>query len=163
MKRALVVLAASVALVVGVVVGADVPVPVAGGDTVFPPWLAAICSFEFVWKGLGALGAILLAWLFKLAINKVKDDAAMQEAVLAIQAGVTKTYHEFVQTAKEVSADGKLSPDEKKRARDMAIAAAKDLATGPAKDLLLKWGKEKITALIEQYLARYKGEKKEAP
>jgi hypothetical protein len=156
MRKALLVL---VAVAVVAAVGAEVPPPVAGGDTVLPGWLATVCSFDFVWKGLGALGAFLLAWIFKLAINKAKDDAAMQDAILAIQAGVTKTYHDFVQAAKEASEDGKLTPEEKKKAREMAIQAAKDLAMGPAKDLLLKWGKDKITALIEQYLAKYKDTK----
>lgn len=132
---------------------------VEAGTTVLPSWLGTILSFDFLFKGLITIGGILIAWVFKLIIQKVGEDKALADAILSIQAGVTSTYNDFVRTAKEVSADGKLTADEKKMARDMAVQKAKEFATGPAKDLLFTWGSKKIEALIEQYLLKAKNAK----
>jgi len=131
----------------------------AQGEWVLHPWLSFILSFEFVWKALVTGGGLLIAWIFKLEIFQKIENANAKEALAALQAGVTKTYEEFVLEAKRAQGDGKLSVDERKTARDMAINHAKQIATGPIKAVLLKWGKERMEAYIAQIVAKMKAKK----
>jgi len=145
------------------VLAGEAPAPVpAEGTWEMPSWLQFVLTFEFVWKGLASLGGAALTWIFGLDLwHKLGfGDGAGKEALAALEAGVHKAYEEFVWEAKKAAADGKLSKDERKMAREKAILFAKEIATGDAKKLLLKWGTQRLEAIVSKIVKKMK-EKKE--
>lgn len=90
---------------------------------------------------------------FKWLIGKAGENAARIQAIEALHAGVESAWNECGKEWKQDSEDGKLTNDEKKKLRDLAIKKALEVAKGPGKDLLLNWGKEilesKIRAIVD--------------
>ena len=98
---------------------------------------------------LTGLIAIGLAWLR----SYLKDKALNTEIMDALWEGISKAEIDLVQQAKKAAEDGKLTVDEIKAARDVAIKHAMDILTGPAKERLLTWGSAKLEATILKLLA----------
>ena len=112
----------------------------------------------FVGIGVTVISGVLTVVLNRavnFAVNKFKVQEAEKEAIQCILEGMAKAQEEIVRKAKAVSADGKLSPEEIKEAKDMAITQALNVANGPAKDLLISWSEERVESLIKQLLAKY--------
>jgi hypothetical protein len=104
-----------------------------------------ITALTFAFTALGA-------YLTKLA----RDKGIKEEAVEAVSAAVTKTYHEFVKEAKDAWEDGKLTDEEKKHARQLAYNSAMEIAKGPVKDYLLNHGKDWIMDKVEDVISAKK-------
>ncbi|NUM54364.1 MAG: hypothetical protein HUU46_12020 [Candidatus Hydrogenedentes bacterium] len=76
---------------------------------------------------LTTLGAVLGGlWAFFKASDWYQRarDNRFAEALNALEAGVQQTYDVYVRAVKEASADGKLSSEERRRARELARDAA---------------------------------------
>lgn len=100
--------------------------------------------------------AAVIAWLGKLAAGRMKLNAAQADMMDALTAGVAKTYDDYVRAWKAANG-GRLTPDQKKLAKDQAVANAISIAKGPAKDLLLSYGKEHLSGWIEAIVTKAKG------
>ena len=105
---------------------------------------------------LGSVIVYLIRKLINKAIAKMDMDEAEKEAVQAVLAGMAKAQTDVVREAKKTAADGKLTKDEIRDAKRVAIDHAKEIAKGPAKDLLMTWGKDRLDSLIKQLLAKFK-------
>lgn len=134
----------------------------APATSVTPP--AAEPATSMIWTVLLAVISGILAILggfissfFSWIKTKVGQTEAEQKAVDALSVGVTEAYNNFVKLAKDASADGKLTEEEKKQARQFAIDTAKRIAVGPAKDLLFAWGQPKLENIVQQLVAKMKG------
>lgn len=79
----------------------------------------------------------------------VKKDKA-EKIERLVDAGVIKTYHEYVKGIKDGNSDGKLTDAEKAEARARAIAYIKDNGFKLGVDAVKDFGLEYITALIEK-------------
>ena len=90
----------------------------------------------------------MFTFLFKKLWDFLKTKGFESQAIEHLKDAITLTQEEFVTFAKRASEDGKLSPEERQQARDLAISKALELAKGPAKDVLVEWGKPKLEALI---------------
>ena len=76
---------------------------------------------------LTTMGAVLGGlWTFFKASDWYQRgrDNRFTEALNALEAGVQQTYDVYVRAVKEASADGKLSSEERRRARELARDAA---------------------------------------
>lgn len=96
---------------------------------------------------LTSLGAILGGlWTFFKASDFFQRAKAQRfaEAITALEAGVQQTYDVYVRAVKESSADGKLSSEERRRARELARDAA--IAFGRTK------GIDVLTAIGHDYI-----------
>ena len=92
-----------------------------------------------------AVGAVMgFIWRF-LAKKGVEA-----QTVDTLRNAVATVGEDFVVWRKRAADDGKLTSDERAEARTLAVAKAKELATGPVLRLLLKWGEGRISALINR-------------
>jgi len=80
-----------------------------------------------------------------------------RKALLALESGVERTYQNYVKAIKAGRADGRLSEDEKKRARAMARAQAIATAKETGLDLLKVIGKDFVDVWISRIVTRRKG------
>lgn len=116
-------------------------------------WVQIIGAVVTVLAALITLGLQRFAsWVIK----KTEASEAEKEAIQSILEGMAKAQDDFVRQAKAASADGKLTPEETAKAREIAWEHAKLVAKGPGKDLLLTWGKTRGASLIKQLLAKYR-------
>lgn len=73
-------------------------------------------------------GAALMGLLAKYVIAKIGNENVRKyvgRAVYEVQDAVSEVYQTYVSELKKANADGKLTDQEKKSAKDMALAAAK--------------------------------------
>ena len=94
--------------------------------------------------------------LINKSMAKMDEESTEKEAMQAVLVGMAKAQDDIVREAKKASKDGKLTKEEIKEAKRVAIDHAKEIATGPAKTLLLQWGTERIGSLIKQLLTKLK-------
>lgn len=115
-------------------------------------WTSAVV--DIVTAVVVALLPLAFAWL----ASKVAKSEAQKEAVQLLKTGVEEVYQTFVKKLKAALADGsgKLSEAEKQKARDMAIAKAKELAKPAARKVLEAWGKPVLEALVSRIVNRNK-------
>lgn len=109
--------------------------------------------------GLTLLGAVFgSAWTF----FKTQDwyQRAKQrryaQAITALEAGVDQTYQTYVRAIKEASEDGKLSPAERRRAREMARDAAISFGQTQGVDVLSEVGRDYIDLWINRLVQKMK-------
>ncbi len=109
--------------------------------------------------GLLATGvAALWAWgQRKLGVER-KDGQLTHRALSFLEAGVAKTYQEYVKVRKQASADGKLTPEEAKAARKQAFETAKQYAMSNGLDLVKTLGADMIPVLLEKTVGGLKRE-----
>lgn len=118
-----------------------------------PWWLdPAEYAVNWLWK-------ILASLFFAYLMKKAHDNAAMQDAISALEAGVQDAWVNFVRQLKRDLADEKWSDDEKANARSWAYNKAKELAKGSGKKLLIAWSRPYIDSLITKIVQRRKSEK----
>lgn len=80
-----------------------------------------------------------------------------RKAVLALESGVERTYQTYVKAIKAGRADGRLTEDEKARARSMARAQAIALAKSDGVDLMTTIGADYVDTWIARIIGRKKG------
>jgi len=80
-----------------------------------------------------------------------------EKALLALESGVERTYQAYVKAIKAARADGRLTEDEKMRARSMARMRAIKLAREEGIDLLRTIGEDYVDLWIGRLIGRRKG------
>lgn len=85
-------------------------------------------------------------------------NANWERALEFLEAGVMRTYQEYVKARKQASEDGTLTEDEKRTARQMAFAFAKSYAMTEGMNLVKELGAEMIPVLIEKTVGGLKRE-----
>ena len=98
----------------------------------------------------GLLWGIVKRW-DKLA------DWKLTKAVECLEAGVQASYDSYVRAIKLASEDGRLTEEERKQARQLAIDAAKAYAASYGIDLVKTLGAEMLPVMIEKILSKLKG------
>lgn len=88
--------------------------------------------------------------------NKLNASQAVKDAQEALILGVQAVQAEYVEALKRGNADGKLTPEEAKEAKDLALAKAKTLASAQGLKVMQAWGEDKLSALVELVLNRIK-------
>ncbi|MCC6699494.1 MAG: hypothetical protein IT365_27965 [Candidatus Hydrogenedentes bacterium] len=107
------------------------------------------------------LGALFgTAWTFFKSqdwYQRAKERRYAQ-ALLALEAGVDQTYQTYVRSIKESSADGKLTPAERRRARELARDAAVLYGRTQGIDVINEVGQEYIDLWINRLVSKLKKE-----
>jgi vacuolar-type H+-ATPase subunit E/Vma4 len=79
-----------------------------------------------------------------------------QAAIQALEAGVEETYRTYVQALKESRADGRLTPEECRRARERARERAIEIARAQGLNLLRELGPEYLDLWIARLVKKLK-------
>jgi len=90
---------------------------------------------------------------------RINASDAEKEAVQCLLEGMAEAQESFVRGAKKAAADGKLTPEEIKQAKTLAIGHALTVAKGPALNVLKTMGEKRMGSLIKQLLAKLTGKK----
>ena len=114
---------------------------------------------EQTFNMLAGAALAFYAWVQrKVGIDR-KEKTVLNDALGFLEAGVAKTYQVYVKARKDASADGHLTVDEKRQARELALMHAKDYAAKEGISLIKTLGTDMIPVLIEKAVG---GLKKEA-
>jgi hypothetical protein len=81
-------------------------------------------------------------------IAQIQEQGIEREVIDALLEGISLAQDEFVREAKRSSADGKLTPEEIEKARNLAIQHASTILSGPAKDMFVKWTSTRLASVI---------------
>lgn len=87
-----------------------------------------------------------------------KNNTTMTRALQFVEAGVAKTYQEYVRARKAASADGKLTEEERRTARQMAFTFARSYALKEGLNLVNVLGADVIPVIIEKTVGGLKRE-----
>ena len=103
----------------------------------------------------GIAGAVWTAvqstsWFKQLNRDRV------QRALRCVESAVRQVYEEYVRNLKAASADGTLTDEERRRARELARDRAIAIARTDGIDLAATLGREHLDLWIERVLARVK-------
>ncbi len=152
-NKALAPLMLVLALCSTMVMGADA----AAGDAVSAFWQNPAVWVAILAVGGAAIGAAFyfikqVQWLK----NLIENNQAARDAVEAIHAGVVDTYESYVKARKDASADGVLTEEEKKYARELAINKAMAVAKGPGLVFLKEAGAPLLNSLVQQVVNKLK-------
>lgn len=142
--------------IIGIALAGEVE---SGAPTADVPWWLTLLSLEGVQSILKTVIFLLISALLSLVFGKKWKEGQYAEAIEALKAGVEKVYEEQVRQWKKNASDGKLSDEERAKARALALEHAKLLAKGPGLKLLSTWGKDKIASLIADIIAKRKSKK----
>jgi hypothetical protein len=84
----------------------------------------------------------------------------LEQAVTALEAGIEQTYQVYVRAIKESNADGRLSTEERRRAREMARAAAVAFGRTQGIDVLREIGADYVDLWISRLVNQRKTAKR---
>lgn len=104
---------------------------------------------------VGVIGKKVLE-LINYYLNKYIQDQQYNTAKDVLLAGMAKAQNEIVREIKQSTSDGKLSLDDIKKAEQVAINYAIEIADGTIKELLKSWTPERVSSEIKQLLSRFK-------
>lgn len=111
-------------------------------------WLKAILTdLDVVWTAILKVGVILIGLIFGWWKKKDIDKA---DAIESLRVGVTETFQTYVDELKKAKADGVITKEESKIAREKAIISAKEHASGPALALLKSYSDKYLHSLVER-------------
>ena len=112
---------------------------------------------ELILPHIPAVIALILGAIFTFAVKKkwIKEDLA-DKLEKDVSGSVTAVYHEYVQARKAANEDGKLTDDEKKEARNLAIAKLKEIGKEKGIDYAKEYGLPAILGLVEKYVTSNK-------
>jgi Glu-tRNA(Gln) amidotransferase subunit E-like FAD-binding protein len=106
----------------------------------------------------GIVLATLVSLVMARLLKKFGDDERWQKVLEALRIGVDYAQTEFVEWRKQAAEDGKLSKEEIKRAVDIALATARNVAADDAtRKALASLSYEYVKSLIERILEKKKG------
>ncbi|MFC1735129.1 hypothetical protein ACFL1X_03365 [Candidatus Hydrogenedentota bacterium] len=113
------------------------------------------------WENIVAtVGAIVaMAWTAlkgQVFFERVRSQRYWK-AVKCLESGVVFTYENYVREIKAASSDGKLTVDERRRARKTAIEKAKEYGWDHGIDVLRELGRDYVPVLVERIVGRLKG------
>lgn len=80
---------------------------------------------------------------------------------LDVAGAVNAVYQEYVKARKEANADGKLTDEEKKEARNLALAKLKEIGKEKGIDYAKTYGLPAILGLVEKFVSSNKAAAKE--
>ena len=108
---------------------------------------------ELIVLGLGLLFGFMVrkGWLKKELGDALKLD---------VQGAVTAVYHEYVKARKAANEDGKLTDEEKKEARNLALQKLKEIGKDKGVDYAKTYGVPLVLGLVEKYVTANKKEAK---
>ncbi len=109
--------------------------------------------------GVTVLGTVLGGlWATFKASDRYQrmEQRRFRQALLALESGVERTYQAYVKAIKAGRADGRLTEEEKARARSMARMRAIKLAREEGIDLLRTIGEDYIDVWIGRLIGRRK-------
>lgn len=110
-------------------------------------------------SALTVLGAVLGgAWTFFKSTelySRIRRQKAVG-AIEALEAGVELTYRTYVEAIKEARADGRLTEDEKRQARQLAREAAIEFGRGRGVDVLNEVGEDYVDLWIAKLVKKLK-------
>jgi hypothetical protein len=86
-------------------------------------------------------------WVDEKLANDLKDD---------VSGAVTSVYHEYVKARKEANEDGKLTDEEKKEARNLALNKLGEIGKDKGIDYAKKYGVPLILGLVEKFVTKKK-------
>lgn len=113
---------------------------------------------EQFWGLLATGVATLWAWgQRKLGVER-KSGQLTHRALSFLEAGVAKTYQEYVKARKKANEDGRLTEEEARAARQMAFESAKQYAYKNGVDLVKTLGADMIPVLLEKTVGGLKRE-----
>lgn len=101
-------------------------------------------------------------YLETVSADKQKE-AQILAAYDAIEAAVGSVYVDFVKQAKTAAADGRLTIEEAKQARDMAVARAQGIALKQGVDLFETFSKTWVEGKIQQQVLAQKATGQQVP
>jgi len=113
-------------------------------------------ALPLILKGIGVLLGLGLTWLVAKVIKKFNLNEAEQNAIEALAAGVNDVYLNYVKDLKAKAEDGKLTDEEKKAAKTMAINKAKQLASGSGKKLIATMAEERLGTWVDKLVNKAK-------
>jgi hypothetical protein len=122
-------------------------------------------NIKEAWKAMGidlgvtVLGTVLGGlWATFKASDRYQrmEQRRFRQALLALESGVERTYQAYVKAIKAGRADGRLTEEEKARARSMARMRAIKLAREEGIDLLRTIGEDYIDVWIGRLIGRRK-------
>lgn len=104
---------------------------------------------EIVAVVLGLIASVVVRnkWVEKEVANQLRDD---------VSGVVSEVYNEYVRARKKANEDGKLTDEEKKAARDLALKKLASVGKEKGVDYAKKYGVPLITGLIEKYVTKKK-------
>lgn len=105
---------------------------------------------------LALIGAVLaLIWGFIKAKDVIKNKT-VQIALEGLELGVEEAWQTYVKALKAANEDGKLTDEERKNARELAISVAKEYCKTKGVDLLKAFAKEYIPVIIKKLVDQRK-------
>jgi len=114
---------------------------------------------RYIPEAIALAFTVLTGFFFKWLKTKAADDQAKSDAIDSIKVGVDHAWNELgsglkdaLQKAKAAGGDGKLTAEQKIQLRNLAIAKAKEVATGDGAKVLEKWGFDVIVAKIKEVI-----------
>lgn len=104
---------------------------------------------------LAAFGALWTVFKTAELLTHLRD-RRVRRALLVLQAAVDETFRTYVQSIKEGRSDGKLTVEERRRARELAKARAYAIARREGVDLARDLGGAFLDVLIARTVKRLK-------
>ena len=97
-------------------------------------------------------------WTFFKAhkLRKESKEGRLDQALLALEAAVDRTYETYVRSIKEASEDGKLTDEERKRARELARQTAVEFGRDEGIDVIRALGEDYLDLWINKLVRRLK-------
>lgn len=123
------------------------------GDAAVAWWVAVLHSEPVEWLASNLVMLFFVGgvgWLLKKIVQSQAQKDSVDTAMKSIAAGVNESFHTYTQAAKAASADGKLTVDEQREARRLALEYAKTAAAEKGVDLVKTLGARFIPSLIDQ-------------
>ncbi len=103
----------------------------------------------------GITGTIWAAVQSSSWFSRLRDDRT-RRAIQCLESAVRQVYEEYVRAIKAASADGILTDDERRRARELARDRAIAIARTEGIDLIATLGREHLDLWIERVLRSIK-------
>ena len=110
------------------------------------------------------LGLVLVSsliggiWTFFKAhkLRKETKEDRLDQAMLTLEAAVDRTYDTYVRSIKEASEDGRLTKEERRRARELARETAVEFGRDEGIDVIRELGEDYIDLWINKLVRRLK-------
>ena len=116
-----------------------------------------VIGLEWAVTILGSIVASVWTFFKSRELSESLKEEKHATAIEALEAGVEHTYRLYVESLKEGREDGKLTSEEKKLARQKALACAQEYGLTRGVDVIEQLGKEYIPVLIARIVRSLKG------
>lgn len=104
-------------------------------------------------SGVTLVLGLVFAWIIRKGWLKKELGESLQ---LDVNGAVTAVYHEYVKARKSANADGQLTEEEKKEARNLALKKLVEVGKEKGIDYAKTYGVPLILGLVEKYVSKNK-------